>query len=108
MNGRFEGKTVPPRVPLKSFSLQDEPVDEHGATYNGSHATMLSRHPFKEGLALFPVSGGSGSKMSGLTGGPHRSGSGSLGLQPGLQPVGRVLRVLRVRGGGTVVVVVVA
>ena len=83
MNGRFEGKTVPARVPLKSFSLQDEPVDEHGATYNGSHATMLSRHPFKEGLALFPVSGGSGSKLSGLTGGPHRSGSGSLGLQPG-------------------------
>ena len=83
VNGRLEGKSVPPRAPLKSFSLQDEPVDEHGATYNGSHATMLSRHPFKEGLALFPASGGSGSKLSGLTGGPHRMGSGSPVLQPG-------------------------
>ena len=83
VNGRLEGKSVPPRAPLKSFSLQDEPVDEHGATYNGSHATMLSRHPFKEGLALFPRLGGSGSKLSGLTGGPHRMGSGSPVLQPG-------------------------
>ena len=32
VNGRLEGKSVPPRAPLKSFSLQDEPVDEHGAT----------------------------------------------------------------------------
>ena len=32
---------------------------------------------------MFPASGGSGSKLSGLTGGPHRMGSGSPVLQPG-------------------------
>jgi len=52
------------RPPLKSFSLADEPADEYGAH-------VMSRHPFREGIYLFPDRVSGDEKRAGRPAGAH-------------------------------------